>query len=277
MRGYVDTAAGQVHYRRDGGTGPDIVLLHCANFSSSLYDRALPRLGSRLRAWAFDAPGTAWSDGPPQPGIGQVAGWLAEAMDRLGIAEAVIAGQYTGSRIALELAGLRGSGSVPALILTGVGPLDTPGFPAEGLSVRPDRDGSQWHRAIAGYRRLFPSRVPATEEDAWIQHRFAFSVMSQAVPWPGSTGSDRAPGPALRDFPGPVLLLRAAEDLFGADDREAARRNPRAELRVVPAAGPHLMLREPGLYAAEIIRFLERHGVLEPPLEPPRPASAPPG
>lgn len=270
MRGYVDTSAGQVHYRRAGGAGPDIVLVHCANFSSSLYEHALPLLGSRLRAWAFDAPGVAWSDGPPQPGITRVAGWLLEAMDGLGIGNAVIAGQYTGSRIALEMVRLRGLASFPALILTGVGPLDAPASPeaGEGLSIGPDREGSQWRRAVAGYRRLFPSQDPPAEEDAWIQHRFAFSVMGQVVPsrlpWPGHAG-EPAPGPAFRDFPAPILLLRAPEDLLAEADREAARQNPRAELRVIRGAGPHLMLRQPGLYAGEIIRFLERRGVLAAP------------
>jgi pimeloyl-ACP methyl ester carboxylesterase len=271
MRGYVDTSAGQVHYRLEGESGPDMVLLHCANFSSNLYERTLPLLGRRLRAWAFDAPGVGLSDAPPAPTIPQIAGWLLEALDALGIRRPVIAGLHTGCRIGLQMAQIRGADTFAAAVFMGIGPLDAAfrqKYPPRGphLYIEPDEKGSQWAEAIERYHTIYPDQNPPTEEKGWLQHLFALSSVSKIVPmrmpWPGGPTEGSGLDPVFRAFAAPMLLLNTPEDLFAETDAEMATWNPNAELRLVTGVGPHLMLREPERYADEVLSFLDARGVL---------------
>ena len=270
MRGYVDTSAGQVHYRQAGDVGPHMVLLHCANFSSNLYELTLPYLGRSLQAWAFDAPGVGLSDGPQEPTIVQLAGWLLEACDALCIEHPVVAGLHTGCRIALQMEELR-PGYFAAAVLMGTGPLDVEiqrTLPIRGphLYLETDKDGTQWSQAIARYRTIYPDQDPPTEEDGWLQHLFALSSVSKIVPkrlpWPGGAIEGQGLNAVFRGFPAPIMLLNTPEDLFSPHDEVMAGWNPNAELRLITGVGPHLMLREPERYAANVFEFLERHDLL---------------
>ena len=178
MRGYVDASCGQIHYRHEGSAGPQVVLLHCANFSSNLYERALPILGQRVQAWAFDAPGVGLSDAPPEPTMTQLATWLLEALERLEIVRPVVGGLHTGARIVLQMAQIAGNDTFAGAVLSGVGPLseehrERHPFRARTLLIHPDTAGSQWMQAIERYREIYPDENPPTEEDGWLQHLFA--------------------------------------------------------------------------------------------------------
>jgi pimeloyl-ACP methyl ester carboxylesterase len=273
MRGYVDTSVGQIHYRREGDAGPHIVLMHCANFSSDLYASALPYLGQRMQAWAFDAPGVGMSDAPPEPTIEQIAGWLLEAVDGLGIERPVVGGLHTGCRIVLQMAQIRGADHFAAAIMSGIGPLDEEYqrlHPIRGphLYLEPDKEGTQWSRAIERYRFIYPDENPPTEENGWLQHRFALSSLSKVdpmrLPWPGGPIEGSGLDPVFRSFPAPILMFNTPEDLFADSDRDMSTWNPQAELKIMNGIGPHIMLREPELYANEILAFLERRGVIDP-------------
>jgi pimeloyl-ACP methyl ester carboxylesterase len=272
MRGYVDTSAGQIHYRRSGDSGPDIVLLHCANFSSNLYERALPLLGARMRAWAFDAPGVGESDGRDgvQPSHTELAATLLEAMDGVGIERAVVGGLHTGGRLSLEMARQRGFDAFPAAVLSGMGPV-TPeimaSLNAPHLRMEPDSAGSQWQQALDRYRLLFPSEDPTpTEEDGWLQHMYLYSsmarLMPRRVPWPGPSPEGYELLSVYKAFPNPVLLLNTPEDCFSKIDLDLAGWKPEARLRMIEGIGPHLMLRDAQTYVNEIFSFLTDVGVL---------------
>ena len=87
MRGYVDFRWGQAHYRAYGESGPPLVLLHESPQSSDILQWALPPLGERLRAYAFDTPGYGLSDPPPEAQeIPVYAEATLEAIDALGLA-----------------------------------------------------------------------------------------------------------------------------------------------------------------------------------------------
>jgi pimeloyl-ACP methyl ester carboxylesterase len=272
MRGYVDTSVGQIHYRREGDAGPSVVLLHCANFSSNLYSRTLPLLGERMQARAFDAPGVGLSDAPPAPTLPQLAGWLLEALDGLGIERPVVGGLHTGSRIALQMAEQRGPDTFAAGVLMGIGPLSADyrkAHPprATHLHLEPDKEGTQWSRAIERYHLIYPDQDPPTEEDGWLQHLYAIESMSKVVPvrtpWPGGPVEGAGLEAVFRSWPAPLLVFNTPEDLFAESDAEMAGWNPNAELKLLEGYGPHLMLRAPDVYAGEVISFLERKGVLD--------------
>lgn len=271
MRGYVDTSAGQVHYRRDGDSGPTRVLLHCANFSSNLYERAMPLLAERLQVWAFDAPGVGFSDAPPAPTLPQIAGLLLEAFEGLGISQPIVGGLHAGSRIALQMEEVGGSDVFSAAVLMGLGPLSTEYTDAHPpraahLHLDPDTQGSAWRNAIERYYEIYPDQNPPTEENGWLQHMYAVSSVSKVVPmrlpWPGAPVEGFGLEQVLRDLAFPILILNTPEDLLVNSDREMATWNPNAELEIIDGIGPHLMLRAPDVYTEAVFKFLERRGLL---------------
>ena len=272
MRGYVDTSAGQVHYRHSGTGGPPIVLLHCANFSSNLYERTLPHLGERLDSWAFDAPGVGLSDAPPDPTVPQIAEWLLEALDELGINRPVVAGLHTGCRIALQMIRAAGEARFAAAVFSGIGPLSDEyrqahPINAPHLNLEADAEGSQWMQAIERYRLIYPAENPPTEERGWLQHLFAVSSLSKVepkrLPWPSGPVEGVGLDPVFRELTLPIYVYNTPEDLFAESDVDMASWNPTAELQIVEGIGPHIMLREPERYASDIFAFLERRGVLD--------------
>ncbi|CAI5462548.1 unnamed protein product [Closterium sp. Yama58-4] len=61
-KGYVDTEAGQIHYRRCGQGTPSILLLHSAGQSSAMFTAALKRFAAAgLHAVALDLPNSGES------------------------------------------------------------------------------------------------------------------------------------------------------------------------------------------------------------------------
>jgi haloalkane dehalogenase len=269
MRGYVDTSVGQVHYRREGAAGPHVVLLHCANFSSALYARALPILGEHVRAWAFDAPGVGLSDGPATPSHTELASYLLEALDALGITEPTLGGLHTGARLALEMTRQRGAVGVPALVLSGMGPV-TPAIEtalnAPHLLLTPDADGSEWDKARERYYGLFPTQNPPTEKEGWLQHLYLTASMDKLVPnrvpWPGPSPEGYELRSVFESYPNPILLLNTDEDCFSSVDHDAVEWNPNATLDMVEGSGSHVMLRDPEIYAEHLLAFLRTHGIL---------------
>ena len=105
--GYVDTAAGQIHYRQSGSDSDrSIVLLHWTPGSSAQYAAVVEALGQQgLRAIALDLPGLGQShrrDGHWP--IAAFARSVLEALDGLGWTRGVILGGHLSSEIALECA-----------------------------------------------------------------------------------------------------------------------------------------------------------------------------
>ena len=209
-----------------GTTGPQVVLLHCANFSSNLYERALPILGQRVQAWAFDAPGVGMSDAPPEPTMTQLATWLLEALERLEIVRPVVGGLHTGARIALQMAQIAGNDTFAGAVLSGVGPLseehrERHPFRARTLLIHPDKEGSQWMQAIERYREIYPDENPPTEEDGWLQHLFALSSVSKIVPmrmpWPGKPAWGEGLEPVFRTLSMPDLLAQYSRGCIRAN------------------------------------------------------------
>ncbi|MGW5381448.1 alpha/beta fold hydrolase [Nocardia sp. NPDC003963] len=126
MRGYVDTAWGQLHYRK---AGPDsgaaravVVLLHESPRSSAVYEPVLAGLGAQVAVYAFDTPGFGASDSAPEGAVlADYARILVQALDALGVGTFVPVGMKTGSSLATAIAtGLRGTGRVDRMVLYGL-------------------------------------------------------------------------------------------------------------------------------------------------------------
>ncbi|MEQ9010607.1 alpha/beta hydrolase [Algiphilus sp.] len=103
--GYVDTAEGQVHYRRIRGDGPILVFLHQTASSSAMWQAVMQRLAGDFDMIALDTPGFGGSYDPAEvPAIGYYAGVMREALDGLGVDRYHLCGHHTGVCIAVELA-----------------------------------------------------------------------------------------------------------------------------------------------------------------------------
>ncbi|MCS7003432.1 MAG: alpha/beta hydrolase, partial [Dehalococcoidia bacterium] len=158
IRGYVDTALGQVHYREDG-SGPPLVLLHQTADSSRQYTEVMPCLAERFRVVAFDTPGFGDSDKPAEPpSMAQYAEAIRQAMDGVGVGQTALLGHHTGASIAVEIAATYPD-RVTALILSGCPDYDPDVRPAKIAGIVPmpiEPDGSHllkaWERVNAGMR-----------------------------------------------------------------------------------------------------------------------------
>lgn len=257
--GYTDGPWGQIHYRRNGDTGPWIVLFHESPLSSEVYRNVLPLLGRSVRALAFDTPGYGASSPPPTDTteIPEYARVLAGAATALGAEQPVLAGVHTGASIALEVAHAL-EGGAAALALTGVALL-TDEERAEYLAgwtppVPFDIDGSQFTWAVERYRRIWPDLT--TE----MLHLAVLELLRSGdrYDWAYRAAFRHDPTEPLRTAPGRILLLDPEFDLLADKDAVAMQVRPDAELIVMPGLPGQPHLRDPEAYAAALVDLAER-------------------
>ena len=128
FRGYVDTQAGQVHFRAstpadhggDMANASPFVLLHQSPLSSRTYEAALPLLGQGAGAYALDTPGHGGSDPAPHGWeVDDYADAFWSVIDGLGLGHVRVLGRATGSVFAVAMA-LQQPERVSALVLHGL-------------------------------------------------------------------------------------------------------------------------------------------------------------
>lgn len=106
-KGYVDTKAGQVHYRMRAGQGTPIVCFHQTASSSAMFERFMELWSGPQPIYALDTPGFGGSYEPGgQPTMRDYAAVLLEATTALGLGKMHLFGHHTGACIAIELADL---------------------------------------------------------------------------------------------------------------------------------------------------------------------------
>jgi pimeloyl-ACP methyl ester carboxylesterase len=105
-KGYVDTADGQIHYRRnETGSGEPIALFHMTASSSQSYDPLMRELSDQIPTIAFDTPNYGQSfKTSNEPTMAYIGTVLLEALDQLGIQKLHVLGHHTGASIAVETA-----------------------------------------------------------------------------------------------------------------------------------------------------------------------------
>jgi len=104
-KGYVDVAAGQVHYRHRPGRGTPIVCLHQTASSSAMFERVMALWPGDEPLFALDTPGFGGSYEPDgQPTMADYGAVLLEATRALGLERMHLFGHHTGSCIAIEMA-----------------------------------------------------------------------------------------------------------------------------------------------------------------------------
>jgi pimeloyl-ACP methyl ester carboxylesterase len=260
-KAYADLPAGQLHYAHAGGTGPALVFFHQTASSWAMWAKViglLEDLGAPV--YAFDTPGFGGSFNPEgRTSLPQYAGWMAAAIDMLGVGPAHIIGHHTGAAITCQLAADR-----PDLVRTAtmIGPVTMTTEEREkfrghaGPPFVPEATGSyvtdNWNYLAAGGATADPLLINREMSDAMRAH-VGRSQAYNAV-WD-------------QDFTGLFTSLRCplhilcapGDDLWPFFER-ARELRPDAEATALPGGGNFEPDLEPVATADAIRAFLKRHG-----------------
>jgi pimeloyl-ACP methyl ester carboxylesterase len=119
-KGYADTNAGQVHFRRVVGNEAPVILLHRIPVTSASFENMLLAMAGARAAVAFDTPGFGESFQPAgSPSMQDYAGWIIAAIDTLEIDRFHLCGHHMGAALAAEIALLAPERTL-SLVLNGV-------------------------------------------------------------------------------------------------------------------------------------------------------------
>lgn len=257
---YADLEDAQVHYRYAGRSGPVLACFHQTPLSSRMYERALPELGSRLQAYAFDTPGYGGST--PLSGAPSLAGYatqLVAAMDAIGLERVAVCGFATGAAIAAEVTRQLGMRATH-LVLSG-----TPLLSESRMQMFAERLGEPSLNADGDHlRQVWESRVEnygagsdldqvqmAVSETLRAYDRYHWGLLAVA-------GYDLAT--TLRGLDVPTLFINAEHDKLTAENSDAASLVVGAREIFLPRAQPQVCWTDPKRFAEEVIKFIDPSG-----------------
>jgi pimeloyl-ACP methyl ester carboxylesterase len=215
-KAYVDTAAGQIHYRffdAPGNTAAPVLFFHRTPVTSASFTRVLQHLGGWRRLIAFDTPGFGESFVPAgDAGMQVFVQAFSEALARLQVSRYHLVGHHTGCHFAAELAALPGSGAL-SLMLDGA---MIPSAEERARVVPPtpapviDRSGSYAHRAwefLQPYYTVFDERCMHDEFVGALASTFTRGACMKVV-----RSHDLAA--VLQSVRCPLLACAAQDDVF---------------------------------------------------------------
>ncbi len=252
----VTTASGlKLRVSTAGTSGPPVVLVH-GNFASRRWwTDQLDAEPEALQLFAIDLPNFGASD--PLPGTPDLDGYataLGEAMDALGLAEAVLVGHSLGAGV-VERFALQAPERVTGMIL-----MD--GAPPEGLP-RPEEQYAMLASFIGQREMLAAALQPmaATRTPPWWDALLDDAVAMAPDAYEGNAralGTATLP-PAPADWTAPVLVLHGALDpLITADMAAATTRHwPGATLESWPDVGHSPQIEQPGRFLSRLTTFVE--------------------
>lgn len=258
---YADVKDGQVHYRSSGQTGGSLACFHQTPLSSRMYDRALPVLGTRLRAFAFDTPGYGASTPilPGPPTVEAYAAQLVMAMDAIGLDRVAVCGFATGAAIAVEVARQLGT-RASHLVLSGTPLLSDARLKmfAENLG-EPNLETSGAH-----VQQVWDSRMDnygpendldqvqmAVAETIRVYDRFNWGLLAVAK-------YDLASALLALDLP--ALFIGAEHDKLSPENSDAASLVEGARELFIPNARPQVCWTDPERFAEEVFKFVDSVG-----------------
>lgn len=236
VRGYVDHARGQLHYRLWGdiATPECWVLLH----HSASDSRSMLALGDRIArdntVLAFDTPGFGMSDPLERFTVESAASAIGQGLASVGIARWNLFGHHSGASIALSLAAANPD-RVNVVVLSGLllpGPDDRERMatPLTPLSV--DLDGSHLTSAWERVRRYTPDASPETltrEAVALLCAHEPHRVYDAVIRYD--------PRVDLRRSVWPVLVVCGADEHLAATTAAAAALAARGSFELIDGAG----------------------------------------
>jgi pimeloyl-ACP methyl ester carboxylesterase len=265
---FLDVAGLRLHLRDTGPReGPAILLLH--GFGSSLHswEGWAARLEDRFRVIRLDLPGFALT-GPDPTGDysdARAVAVLSALLDALGIAQADVAGNSMGGRIAWRFA-LAEPGRVRRLVLVAPDGFASPGRPYGApepvpplVHLLPWMMPRSMVRATLAPAYADPSRMTEAEVDRAHDLLRAPGVRPAILARMAQHVLED-PRPLLPRLSQPVLLLWGAQDRMipAAHGQDWLAVLPRAELVVLDALGHVPQEEDPARSLAPVRAFLHR-------------------
>ena len=264
MRGYVDSAEGQMHYAALG-EGRPVVLLHQSPSSVAMWAAVQERLAPLgYRTVAFDLPGYGMSDPPPAPpDLSYYARRIADAATSVGLDRFDVIGHHTGCSVGLTLA-VEHPDQVRRLVGYGV-PLLGEEWATRLATEQPpvfDLEGDvvgKWWRSFA--------QLAGPERAVEIAAR---STAEMLLPGPLLPYAHNAVGNADHDallarLERPLLAIAGRHEMLHAESRRAAEVSPWVTFVELGDAGTYAADEEPDALVAAIDEFLRApHDSLNP-------------
>ncbi|MER6512261.1 alpha/beta hydrolase [Nonomuraea sp. NPDC001636] len=250
---------GDLHVCQDGPReAPALLLIHGSASSARSWDQMVPLLTGSHRVIRIDLLGHGRSAKPDDRGYTtpDQARRVGEALDRLGVREAVVVGHSSGGAVATALAERR-PGLVTALVLINTGPdLDAfiaPASAAFAPSQWPPTDEQIRLFASPGFSR--PGYQPP---DELLDEVRCMTLHTLAATMQGTREylQERPLPDRLAPLGKPLLVI------FGADDRRwrsssasGYRVVPGAEIELLPGLGHTPILEDPEQTAIPLLTF----------------------
>ena len=241
QRLYVEGRFGQVHLRMARPPGNPsarpVLLLHQSPSTGRAWEDVAAELGKDRIAIAPDTPGFGDSDPPPfPPMIADYAAALGDLLDRLNLPKVDIAGDHTGTKIAMEFARQRPH-QVHRLFLNAAMVFTAAEQAMQKETVErekphtPPSDGSHLTEYFARLRKYYPA-------DASLDHitrDFVEGLRGGPLMWYGHNASfNYDPASALKDVPHAILQL-IPNDGFADYARRTVEHIRNGEVVEVPA------------------------------------------
>ncbi|MFI7467292.1 alpha/beta fold hydrolase [Nonomuraea sp. NPDC049646] len=254
---------GDLHVCQDGPRdAPALLLIHGSASSARSWDEMVPLLTGSHRVIRIDLLGHGRSAKPDDRGYTtpDQARRVGEALDLLGVRQAVVAGHSSGGAVATALAEQR-PGLVTALVLINTGPdLDAfiaPASAAFAPTQWPPTDEQIRLFASPGFSR--PGYRPP---DELLDEVRCMTLHTLAATMQGTRDylSERPLPDRLAPLGKPLLVI------FGADDRRwrsssasGYRVVPGAEIALLPGLGHTPILEDPHQTARTLLPFTTTH------------------
>ncbi|NUW40851.1 alpha/beta fold hydrolase [Nonomuraea rhodomycinica] len=254
---------GDLHVHQDGPRdAPALLLIHGTASWAGSWDLLVPLLTESHRVIRVDLPGHGRSAAPADGGYAppDQGRRVGEALDRLGVEHAVVAGHSSGGYVATALAERRPD-LVTALALVNTGPGMAAFIPQESGAVDPAR----WPPSDEQIRLLTAtgfSRAGFELPQRFVDHVRGMSFGTFAA-------TMRAPLPYLeqRSLPDRLKVLgKPLLVIFGADDRRWRSSSaadylvvPDATVELLPGIGHTPIVEDPEATAALLLAFTALH------------------
>lgn len=157
IKGYAQTSAGQVHYRKVAGEGDPVLFFHRTPVCSSSFEKALNALAGWRPLYAFDTPGSGESFVPP-PGVAldYYRDVFVEAIDDLGIDRFHLVGHHTGTHFTVEIAAAHPQRTLSMLIDGAMYSLPEEREQAKKRDFSPPQVTPAGDHVMAGWNFLLP-------------------------------------------------------------------------------------------------------------------------
>ena len=251
-KGYIDTTAGQLHYRMTGfekDAGAPVVFWHRAPVTSASFRHVFAELAGWRPLVAFDTPGFGESFAPP-PDMDFAAfiDVFAEAMAGLGIGRCHLVGHHSGCHFAAGIAA-RADTKALSLMIDGAMVASakerirvTPAAPAPVIDADGGYVRDAW-RFVQPYYPVFNQRCVHDEFTGAMQSLFTRGPTMAVV-------RDHDLGAALAMVRCPVLASAAQDDVFGPHLERIAARLPGAAIRQYGKAGIASPELQAGMFAS---------------------------